>query len=861
MNTPTRQTPPSQSTGRNEVIFVDPRVDDYQTLLNGVADDTVVILLDPSANGVEQIAQALAQRGEFDAIHLVSHGSEGRIALGNSTLDSETLPSYARFLEQWGEALGPNGDILIYGCDVGAGEQGLRFVESLAQVTGADVAASDDLTGASDLGGDWDLEQQTGLIETAVFSPAPGLFQSTLAISNENFDDVGLINEKPVTSINVGDWTFAMDGADRIATPSPSDFTVNLNNSGDPNDRVIWMNFENPDIRQFTFSSTDGSEFDLASAAIGISETTTDTNPVATIQGFRDGAAVTSAESLDFTASDTQGDAHYTYNETTAGGAYGAIDFQSGYDNVDEVRITFSDVAVLEMDDLVASPAVTNNNPVFENTDPGGLVVDETSTDTTSVIHDVNANDGDSSGTDSVTYSITAGNVDGAFEIDSNNGEIRLADPDALDYEATASYTLTIQADDGESSNNTATQDITISVNDIAPAITTGQVFSVKESDDNSTVLGTVATTGDDNSVSYSIESGNTGNAFTIDGATGEITLSDTSQLDASATGSYTLSVQATDGNTASTQDVTINVTDDVAPSVTSIAPSGSPDANAASVDYTVTFSESVSNVSADDFTLTSTGTASGTISAVAGSGDSYTVSVTGISGEGDLRLDLNSGTDIDDGATNAPAGYTSGTAHSVDLVKPSVTNVTSPTADGTYKAGDTVDITLTFSEVVTVTGTPQLTLETGATDRVIDYTAGSGTNTLTFAYTVQAGDETSDLALAGSEILLSGGTLQDAEGNNAVVTLPTPGDANSLSANKDIVIDAVVPSVTSIAPSGSPAANAASVEYTVTFSEDVNDVSIDDFLLNTTGSASGNIASISGSGSSYTVTVDTITG
>ena len=166
MNTPTRQTSPSQSTGRNEVIFVDPRVDDYQTLLNGVADDTEVILLDPSANGVEQIAQALAERGEFDAIHLVSHGSEGRLALGSSTLDSETLPSYASFLEQWGEALGPDGDILIYGCDVGAGEQGLRFVEELSRVTGADVAASDDLTGASSLGGDWVLEQQYGQVET-----------------------------------------------------------------------------------------------------------------------------------------------------------------------------------------------------------------------------------------------------------------------------------------------------------------------------------------------------------------------------------------------------------------------------------------------------------------------------------------------------------------------------------------------------------------------------------------------------------------------------------------------------------------------------------------------------------------------
>ncbi|QGQ69966.1 DUF4347 domain-containing protein [Halomonas sp. PA16-9] len=124
MNTPTHQTHPSQSTGRNEVIFVDPRVDDYQTLLNGVTDDTEVILLDPSANGVEQIAQALAQRSGVDAIHLVSHGNEGRLALGNSTLDSETLPSYASFLEQWGDALEPGGDILIYGCDVGGASKG-----------------------------------------------------------------------------------------------------------------------------------------------------------------------------------------------------------------------------------------------------------------------------------------------------------------------------------------------------------------------------------------------------------------------------------------------------------------------------------------------------------------------------------------------------------------------------------------------------------------------------------------------------------------------------------------------------------------------------------------------------------------
>ena len=61
-------------------------------------------------------------------------------------------------------------------------------------------------------------------------------------------------------------------------------------------------------------------------------------------------------------------------------------------------------------------------------------------------------------------------------------------------------------------------------------------------------------------------------------------------------------------------------------------------------------------------------------------------------------------------------------------------------------EAGDTVSIQVTFPEAVYVTGTPQLELETGGTDRTVDYVSGSGTNTLTFTYTVQAGDTSSDL-------------------------------------------------------------------------------------------------------------------
>jgi fibronectin-binding autotransporter adhesin len=82
----------------------------------------------------------------------------------------------------------------------------------------------------------------------------------------------------------------------------------------------------------------------------------------------------------------------------------------------------------------------------------------------------------------------------------------------------------------------------------------------------------------------------------------------------------------------------------------------------------------------------------------------------------------------------------------------------------------------------VIVTGTPQLTLETGTVDRSVDYVSGSGTDTLVFNYTVQAGDTASDLDyLSSNALALNGGTLRDAAANDAVLTLPAPGATGSL--------------------------------------------------------------------------------
>ena len=198
-----------------------------------------------------------------------------------------------------------------------------------------------------------------------------------------------------------------------------------------------------------------------------------------------------------------------------------------------------------------------------------------------------------------------------------------------------------------------------------------------------------------------------------------------------------------------------------------------------------------------------------------------------------------------------------------VDSTAPTVSSVTASTANGTYKVGDSISIQVNFSEVVNITGTPQLTLETGTTDRTINYASGSGSSSLTFSYTVQAGDNSSDLDyVATNSLSLNGGTIRDAATNNATLTLASPGAANSLGANKALVVDGVTPSVTSTAPVGGAVSTDTSVDFTVNFSESVNNISTDDFALGTTGGATGTVASVSAtSGSSVTVTVSGITG
>ena len=123
----------------------------------------------------------------------------------------------------------------------------------------------------------------------------------------------------------------------------------------------------------------------------------------------------------------------------------------------------------------------------------------------------------------------------------------------------------------------------------------------------------------------------------------------------------------------------------------------------------------------------------------------------------------------------------------------PTVLDVTSTVADGTYRAGDVIPILVQLSEAVTVdttNGSPLLYLDLDVSDRYIRYVSGSGSDTLVFSYTATFGDSTSDLSYVSSSALeLNGATIRSGFMANAVLTLPVPAASGSLSGNKEIVI------------------------------------------------------------------------
>jgi VCBS repeat-containing protein len=224
-------------------VFIDSRVKDKEFLISQFAPGTDYQVLDANRDGIDQIGTALSGQSGYDSIQIISHGASGSITIGSTVLNNSTLDFYAVELALLGNALTENGDLLLYGCNVAAGDQGQHFIETLSQMTGADVAASDDPTGGMAAGGDWVLEVQTGAVEQTAAVDAPdygyllansiptvsGPLATTVAegASSVNLNLLANAHDADLTdTLRVGTVSFTVNG---VPSALPSGITLNGN--------------------------------------------------------------------------------------------------------------------------------------------------------------------------------------------------------------------------------------------------------------------------------------------------------------------------------------------------------------------------------------------------------------------------------------------------------------------------------------------------------------------------------------------------------------------------------------------------------------------------------------------------------
>ena len=215
-------------------------------------------------------------------------------------------------------------------------------------------------------------------------------------------------------------------------------------------------------------------------------------------------------------------------------------------------------------------------------------------------------------------------------------------------------------------------------------------------------------------------------------------------------------------------------------------------------IHFTAVFSEAVTDfVETSDITVG--GTATATViapSAVVppGDGTTYTFDVD-VTAAGTLTVSIPAGAAL--ASSNNP-GNAASDVYAVTVID-TMPVVTSVYADNdAYMAGETIDITVTFDDAVTVDGTPQLTLETGVDDdddAVVDYSSGTDTTELVFQYTVGATHNSDDLNYVGTDSLkLNEGTIVARDYNNpASLALPAVDSDESLG-GRDVIVDTIAP-------------------------------------------------------------------
>lgn len=300
--------PTDQNSG--VIVFIDSGVQDYQSLINAISPNAEIVILDADRDGIEQITEFLEGQTDVSSIHVISHGEPGKVLLGNAELSLDTLNQYTSQLNNWANALNQDTDFLLYGCDVGSTEAGLIFIQRLAELTGADIAASTDTTGAAYLGGDWDLEVQAGDITTPLAINAEGL---------ATYDYFLAPNQAPVISASGAEvvnedtaLVFSTGTSNLVSVADPDSGAGELLTTLSVTSGTLTLS----QITGLTFSTGDGT----ADATLVFTGTLTDLNAALDGMSYTGNANFNGSDTLNITVNDqgNTGDAPLTPLEDTA---------------------------------------------------------------------------------------------------------------------------------------------------------------------------------------------------------------------------------------------------------------------------------------------------------------------------------------------------------------------------------------------------------------------------------------------------------------------------------------------------------------------------------------------------------------
>ncbi|OHY98660.1 cadherin domain-containing protein [Salinicola sp. MIT1003] len=597
--------------------MIDSGVDDLPGLLAGFDPTLETVVLDATQPGLKQLATVLAGYRDLAAIHLVSHGRSGALQLGDGWVTQAELASQAATLAAIGRALAPDADVFLYGCDVAEGPQGREFVATLANATGANVAAATHKVGAPALGGDWTLDMTVGNPRHATLQAADyaGVFA---APQDQDFEGVAT----PVSSNGAN--TYTLDGVD-YSEDTGGDIVIDTkdmtSNTDFASGNAIAFNVNSgTGTKYFQFSSSDlSNNFRLESLSAEVWGSEGSVENQYTISGYDDGVLKVSVSSVNFDLSQTYGSGNNAIDySNTSEAAGGALTFGSNWNNIDTVRFTSDNnkwvVGFLDNIDF-SEPTLVNNAPVFTTSTKASVA------ENTTAVATLAATDADGG---TVTYSLAGGADQSLFMLDTNSGALTFTS--APNYELPADsnddniYDVEVTASDGQGGTTPLTLAVTVTDVNEAPTLgsdtkasvaenTTGKVYSASGSDPESDAL------------TYTL-GGADAAQFTLDTNSGALSFKNVPDFEAPADTNgdniYDVTLTASDGSLSSNiQALAISVTN----------------ANDAPVFNTSTKASIAENT-----------TAVATLAATDADGGTLTYSLTGGADQALFALDANSG-------------------------------------------------------------------------------------------------------------------------------------------------------------------------------------------------------------------------